>query len=94
MQVKEIKPINFLYFEIETKVNELENFVRRVSKALHLEAVKLGLDVTGPVYWNYVGFAGDINQYFTLEISIPVAEPPADYHGEFKLKRIDKFKCH
>jgi effector-binding domain-containing protein len=93
MQIKEIKPMNFLYFETETKVSELANFVGRVPKALQLEAAKLGLVVTGPVYWNYVGFAGDVSQPFVLEISIPVDEFPANYRGEFKLKRTSNFKC-
>jgi hypothetical protein len=93
MQIKEIKPINFLYFKTETKVNELAGFVSRVGKALHLEAAKLGLEVTGPVYWNYFGFAGDPGKSFTLEISIPIAELPANYQGEFKIKRTELFKC-
>ena len=28
-----------------------------------------------------------------LEISLPVGEIPANYRGEFKFKRTDKFKC-
>ena len=93
MQVKEIKPINFLYFKTETKINELSGFVSRVGKALHLEAAKQSLEVTGPVYWNYFGFAGDVSQPFTLEISIPIAELPVNYQGEFSYKRTSGFKC-
>jgi effector-binding domain-containing protein len=64
-----------------------------VGKALHLEAAKLGFEVTGPVYWNYFGFAGDPGKSFTLEISIPIAELPVNYQGEFKIKRTEPFKC-
>jgi len=93
MEIKEIKPMNFLYFSTETKISELSSFVSRVARALHLEAAKLDLDVTGPIYWNYFGFAGDVNQSFLLEISLPVGEIPANYRGEFRFKRADKFKC-
>lgn len=93
MQIKEIKPINFLYFKTETTVGELSGFVKHVAKDLHLEAAKLGLDVTGPVYWSYFGFAGDYTKPFTLEISIPLAEFPIDYKGTFLLKRTTLFKC-
>jgi effector-binding domain-containing protein len=93
MQIKEIKPINFLYFKTETRVSELAGFVSRVGKTLHQEAAKLGLEVTGPVYWNYFDFAGDLNKPFTLEISIPIAELPSNYKGEFNVKRTQAFKC-
>ncbi|HEY8936731.1 MAG TPA: GyrI-like domain-containing protein [Cyclobacteriaceae bacterium] len=93
MQIKEIKPIHFLYFKTETRVSELSGFVSRIARALHLEAAKLGLDVTGPVYWNYFGFAGDVSQPFTLEISIPIASPPENYQGEFLIKKSESFKC-
>jgi effector-binding domain-containing protein len=93
MQIKEIKPINFLYFKTETEVNALAGFIKTVAKSLHLEAAKLGLDVTGPVYWNYFGFTGDVTRPFTLEISIPLAELPANYSGQFQVKRTEAFKC-
>jgi effector-binding domain-containing protein len=93
MQIKQIKPINFLYFRTETKISELAGFISRVPKALHLEAAKLGLHVMGPVYWNYFNFAGDDTKPFILEISIPVDELPVNYQGEFLLKRTPDFKC-
>jgi effector-binding domain-containing protein len=93
MQIKEIKPINFLYFKTETTVPELSGFIKNVARALHLEAAKTGLDVTGPVYWSYFGFTGDHSKPFTLEIGIPIAELPVGYHGEFLLKRTETFKC-
>jgi len=93
MQVKEIKPINFLYFKTETQVNALAGFVKTVAKSLHLEAAKLSLDVTGPVYWNYFDFKADITQPFILEISIPLAELPETYNGQFQVKRATTFKC-
>ena len=93
MQIKEIKPINFFYFQTETKITELSKLVGSVAKSLNLEAANLGLDVTGPAYWIYTGFEGDFNKSFTLQIAIPVADFPKDYKGEYKMKRTENFKC-
>jgi effector-binding domain-containing protein len=57
------------------------------------EAVDNGLFVTGPVHWHYIGFMGDEQQPFTLEIAIPIAEVPAGYDGKFHTKRTENFKC-
>jgi effector-binding domain-containing protein len=92
MQIKEIKPINFLFFRAETKVNELEKFLP-VAQELIAEAVKHSLFVTGPVHWHYFGFAGDVDQSFILEISLPVAEVLQVYDGKFHFKRTEQFKC-
>ena len=92
MQIKEVKPVNFLFFRTETKVTELGNFLP-VAKDLFKEAVKLDLWVTGPVHWHYYGFAGDEKKPFTLEIALPVATLPEQYDGKFHLKRTEPFRC-
>ena len=92
MQIKEVKPVNFLFFRTETKVTELGNFLP-VAKELFKEAVKLDLWVTGPVHWHYYGFAGDETKPFTLEIALPVATLPGQYDGKFHLKRTEPFRC-
>jgi hypothetical protein len=55
MRVKEVKPINFLYFRTETRVSDLLNFVH-IGQDLYREAVKKNLTITGPVHWHYFGF--------------------------------------
>lgn len=92
MQIKEVKPVNFLFFRTETKVAELGNFLP-VAKELFKEAVRLDLWVTGPVHWHYYGFAGDESQAFTLEIALPVASLPEQYDGKFHCKRTESFRC-
>jgi effector-binding domain-containing protein len=92
MQVKEVKPINFLYFRTEAKVSELQNFLP-VGQELFKEAVQRGLFVTGPVHWHYENFNGDESKPFTLQIAIPVAELPSNYNGKFHVKRTEPFKC-
>ena len=92
MNVKEIKPISFLFFRTETKLTELGNFLM-VGQDLFKEAVTNKLMITGPIHWHYFGFEGDMNKPFTLEISLPVSEVPQDYDGPFHFKRTEPFKC-
>ncbi len=92
MQVKEIRPINFLYFRSEATVNMLQNFLP-VSKELFREAVNHDLQITGPVHWHYFGFSGDESKPFTLEVALPVSEVLSDYDGKFHFKRTEPFKC-
>ena len=92
MQVKEVKPINFIYFRTETTVSGLQNFLS-VSKELYREAVKYDLQVTGPVHWHDDDFSMDETKPFILEVALPVSEIPSDYDGKFHLKRTQPFKC-
>lgn len=91
ISIKHVKPINFLYFRQETKVDELYKFIP-VAKDLFREAVAKDLHVTGPVHWHYFGFV-DPAQSFTLEIALPVDRVVADYDGIFHFKRTEPFKC-
>lgn len=92
MQIKQVKPINFLFFRTETKISELSNFLH-VAKELFKEAVLHDLTITGPVHWHYFGFTGDESKPFTLEISLPVSDFPKDYDGKYHFKRTEPFKC-
>lgn len=91
-RIREIKPINFLFFRTETTVEELGKFIP-VAKELFREAVNYSLHVTGPVHWHYIGFTGDVTKPFTLEIAIPVSEVVSGYDGAFHFKRTDSFRC-
>ncbi len=91
VQIKEVKPVNFLYFRTETKIDQLVNFLP-VGQELIKEALRLKIWVTGPVHWHYFGFV-DMNAPFTLEVAIPVSAIPQDYDGKFHFKRTEVFKC-
>lgn len=90
--LKQVKPINFLFFRTETTVGELGNFLP-IANDLFKEAFENTLRITGPVHWHYFGFAGDVNKPFTLEISLPVAEVIGEYDGKFHFKRTEPFSC-
>lgn len=92
MQIKQVKPINFLFFRTETRINELSNFLP-VAKELFKEAILQDLTITGPVHWHYFGFTGDENKPFTLEIALPVSNFPQEYDGKFHFKRTEPFTC-
>lgn len=92
MQIKEVKPINFLFYRTETTIAELGSFFP-ISGQLFREAVQLGLTITGPIHWHYHGFMGDVTKPFILEISLPVAEIVEEYDGTFHFKRTEPFKC-
>jgi effector-binding domain-containing protein len=92
MDIKEIKPINFLFFRTQTTVNELDKLLP-VAKDLFREAVSLDLWISGPVHWHYFGFTGDLSKPFTLEIALPVDRVIQDYDGPFHFKRTASFKC-
>lgn len=94
MQIKEIKPITFLYYRAEsTTVKELQTFIdQQIPFKMQKDAVDNGMWLGGPVYWNYFGFTSP-EQPFTLEISIPVNHVPEQYNGAFKLRTSEPFKC-
>jgi effector-binding domain-containing protein len=91
-EVKEVKPVNFMFFRTETTVNELINLIP-VSQEIIREAVQYKLSITGAVHWHYFGFTGDLSKPFTVEVAVPVGKILSDYEGTFHFKRTDSFKC-
>lgn len=90
--LKQVKPINFLFFRTETTVGELVNYLP-VANDLFTEAFENKLRITGPVHWHYFGFMGDVTKPFTLEVALPVAEVIREYDGRFHFKRSEIFNC-
>ena len=92
MKVRTVQPINFLYYQTETTIQQLSSFFP-VSGKLLQEAANHALTLAGPIHWHYKNFMGDESQPFILEISLPVVSLPNDYKGDFMLKRTDSFRC-
>ena len=91
MEIREIKPINFLFHREVLTLNELQRMVP-VSQALYVEAARLKLQITGPIHWHYFGLTTK-EAPLTLEVSLPVAEVLKEYDGKYHFKRTDTFKC-
>jgi effector-binding domain-containing protein len=91
MRVKEVLPINFLFFRTETNVSALVNFLP-VGQKLFKEAVRHNLQVSGPVHWHYHNFIS-LEQDFILEIALPIIKVPENYDGDFHVKRTETFRC-
>lgn len=90
-QIKEIKPVNFLYYRTETTLADLMKHTS-VSQEIISEAVQRELPITGAPHWHYFGFEGPVKP-FTLEIAVPVGKILSDYDGKFHFKRTRPFKC-
>ena len=91
-EVKEVKPVSFMFFRTETTVNELINLIP-VSQEIIREAVQYKLPITGAVHWHYFGFGGDLTKPFTVEVAVPVGKIISDYDGKYHFKRTNSFKC-
>jgi hypothetical protein len=93
MQIKEVKPLTFFYHSVRTTLSGLSAQTGVVAASLYREAAALGLEVTGPLCWQYVGFDPAPGAQFTLHIALPVAQARADYAGEFAFQRTGPFRC-
>lgn len=90
-QVKEIRPVNFLYYRTQTTMADMMKHAD-VSQEIISEAVERELPITGAPHWHYFGFEGPTKP-FTLEIAVPVGKIISDYDGKFHFKRTRPFKC-
>ena len=94
MQMKTIQPIHVLYFETKTSFNNIMQYVRVVAHRLYREAYRKNLEVTGPVYWIYIGADGSPETQFNLSIALPVSFSETELtDSEFKLKYLNPFNC-
>lgn len=91
-QIKEVRPVNFLYHRAQTTMGELIKHTA-VSQEIINEAVQRELPITGAPHWHYFGFDGDMAKPFTLEVAVPVGKILSDYDGKFHFKRTKPFKC-
>lgn len=93
MDLKEINPINFLFFNTRSKISDLGRFVGIIARELYRDAALNDLEIAGPIYWNYKDFTGNPQDEFGLEIALPVVEIPEHYVGKFQVKRTEPFYC-
>jgi effector-binding domain-containing protein len=92
MQITETLPVNFLYQREETTITDLEKFLP-YGQQLFSESVRCQFPITGPVHWHYYNFNGDPEKSFFLEVCLPIGIIPAEYDGNFHVKRTEVFAC-
>lgn len=93
MQIRTIQPIHVFYFEVETTLLDMTQYVRTKAKQLYRDAISNHLEITGPVYWIYKGADGQPQTPFTLTIALPIAEKtPTITDSEFKIKTLNTFR--
>jgi effector-binding domain-containing protein len=92
IQIKNVKPIQFLYYEVTTTMAELGSLVGHVIEDLYADAIQQKLFIGGPAYWNYFNFQGP-DKPFDLEICLPIGKAAPNYKGKYQLKVSKPFKC-
>lgn len=90
--IKQVRPINFLYFHTRTSMQEIPGLVGHIQEKLYREAADKQLFVSGPAYWNYFNVQ-DVSLPFDLEISLPIGRRPNHYAGEYRFKTSAPFRC-
>lgn len=94
MQIIDTTPLHVLSFGVQTTLSDLDKFAITVPKQLYAEAARLGLLVTGPLYWRYLGADGKMDTVFTLQIGLPLERSgsPAD-NGTFTFVEWPPLRC-
>jgi effector-binding domain-containing protein len=90
-ELKTIHPATFLFHRVETTVADLINQIP-IGQKLFQAAVEQKLGISGPIHWHYFNFEGD-HKPFILEVALPINNDGSDYHGQFQIKRTEKFSC-
>lgn len=91
MQLKEAKPLTTLAFSTRTTLAGLTPFVRTVARQLYREAVRLDLEITGPICWQYTGADGKPDTVFGLDIALPVQSAEGEPTDSLEFKSLEPF---
>lgn len=81
MQIKTSPPLHVMVFSTTTTLANLGEFSISIPKQMYTEASRLGLLVTGPLSWRYIGADGRMDTVFTLQIGLPVERPSIPTEG-------------
>ncbi|GAB3926818.1 GyrI-like domain-containing protein [Larkinella terrae] len=93
MEIKEAKPLTTLAFSTRTTLKDLGPFVRTVARNLYREAVRLDLEVTGPIIWQYEGVDGKPDTVFGLDIVLPIQAVQGEPADGLVFKKLEGWKC-
>lgn len=92
MQLKDAPSLTTLAFSTQTTLRDLNPFVRTVARQLYREAVRLDLEITGPIIWQYDGVDGNPETVFQLDIVLPIQSIQGQPAEGLVFKKIDGWK--
>ncbi|WP_031529461.1 hypothetical protein [Dyadobacter crusticola] len=93
MEIKNIQSLYVHYYETQTSLATLSEYVRVVAKRLYKDAIKNDFEITGPVYWIYEGADGNPETVFKLTIALPITPAAPVTGSEFRQKNLEPFQC-
>lgn len=85
--------MHLLFRRVQTTFADLVTDGIPLAPLLQKEAIACGLLITGPVRWTYLGFDGNPETRFTLEVAVPVIAIPEDYQGAYAFRTTENFTC-
>lgn len=91
MQIKEAKSLTTLAFSTQTTLAGLTPFVRTVARHLYREAIRLDLEITGPISWQYTGVDGKPDTVFDLDIVLPIQLAQGEPAEGLAFKNLNSF---
>ncbi len=88
---KTVSPFLAIVSRLRVTLKRLDECVP-VMQSLYAEAARLGLTITGPSQWHYIGASGDDTQEFQLDVVLPIqqAGPPSE---TFVYSELPTFSC-
>ncbi len=88
---KTVSPFLAIISSLRVTLKRLDECVP-VMQSLYAEATRLGLTITGPSQWHYIGASGDDNQEFQLDVVLPIqqTDPPSE---TFVYGELPAFSC-
>jgi len=92
MEKKKVEKTTVIMYSLQSSLATMTQDVGDIANELMSKAQSLGLEITGPQLWQYVGSDGQPNTKFKLDICIPVKTAKGD-PGKFKFVALPEFIC-
>ena len=92
MEKKQIKAQNVLMYSMKTTLASITTDPGTIPVEIVQKAEELGLDVSEPQIWQYVGVDGKPDTSIRLDICLPVKEAKGDA-GKFRFETLPEITC-
>jgi effector-binding domain-containing protein len=92
MERKNVQETTVLTYSLSTKLSAIKTDVGEIPSEIVTAALNLGLEITGPQIWEYLGADGNPDTSFKLNICLPVKEAREDA-GKFRFTVLPQANC-